>query len=36
MPSPQRVLRSRNLEADSRIQFILFPSRCFLYPLQAL
>ena len=36
MPSPQRVLRRRDLEADPRIQFILLPSRRFLYPLSVL
>ena len=36
MPSPQRVLRRRNLEPDSRIQLVLFPSRCFLHPLRVL
>ena len=34
MPFPQCVLRGRNLEPESRFQFVLFPSRCFLYPLQ--
>lgn len=36
MPSPQRVLRGRDLESDPGIQFILFPTRRFLYPLQVL
>ena len=36
MPSPQRVLRRRDLESDSRVQLILLPGRRLFYPLQGL